>query len=175
LSELTHFDDRGASRMVDVGEKPITRRAARASAKLRMGEATLRTIMERRVGKGDVLQVARLAGILAAKKTSELIPMCHPLALDAVSVDFRVLDSERMEVESVVSVTARTGVEMEALVAASVAALTIYDMCKSIDRGMQVEWIRLEEKSGGRTGRYERGPLDAPFGGADRADRSAEA
>jgi cyclic pyranopterin phosphate synthase len=153
---LTHFDEKGASRMVDVGEKPITRRTARASGIVRMLPATRTLIMDRRMAKGDVLEVARLAGIMAAKKTDELIPLCHPLPLDAVRVDFSEVDSDGLRIEATVEVTGKTGVEMEALTAVSVAALTIYDMCKSVDRGMRIEQIQLEEKTGGRSGHFLR-------------------
>jgi cyclic pyranopterin phosphate synthase len=158
MAELTHFDDQGASRMVDVGQKPVTRRVARASARVRMAPETLALIQERRAAKGDVLEVARLAGILAAKRTSELIPLCHPLALESVTIDFSfpVDNAAVVEIAVVVQVEAKTGVEMEALTAASVAALTVYDMCKSVDRGMTIERIQLDEKSGGRSGTWRR-------------------
>jgi cyclic pyranopterin phosphate synthase len=153
--ELTHFDEHGASRMVDVGEKPITKRIARASGLVRMSEATLALIRDRKMSKGDVLEVARLAGIQGAKRTSDLIPLCHPLPLDAVKIDFAFPDNSSIQIEATVECTAKTGVEMEALTAASVAALTIYDMCKSAERGMTIEQIRLEEKSGGRSGHWK--------------------
>jgi cyclic pyranopterin phosphate synthase len=155
-SELTHFDPSGASRMVDVGDKAVTERVARASGLVRMQPMTLQRIRERGFSKGDVLEVARLAGIMAAKRTSDLIPLCHPLPLDAVTIGFSFPDEQSVVVESQVRVTARTGVEMEALVAVSVAALTIYDMCKAIDRGMSIERVQLEEKSGGKSGHYRR-------------------
>lgn len=157
MSDLTHFDDQGASRMVDVGEKPVTKRAARASGIVRMRPATRTLIMDRQMAKGDVLEVARLAGIMAAKKTGELIPLCHPLPLEAVRIDFAEVDNDGLQIEATVEVTAKTGVEMEALTAVSVAALTVYDMCKSVDREMQIEQIQLEEKYGGRSGRFVRG------------------
>jgi len=157
MSELTHFDSEGASRMVDVGAKASTARQARASGQVRMAAATLRLIRDRKVAKGDVLEVARLAGIMAAKRTSELIPLCHPLPLDSVEIGFAFPDDQTVSIEAVARVTARTGVEMEALTAVSVAALTIYDMCKSADRGMTIGPIRLEEKSGGKSGQYVRG------------------
>jgi cyclic pyranopterin phosphate synthase len=156
MNELTHFDDQGASRMVDVGEKPVTLRTARASARVRMEPKTLQLIRDRSLSKGDVLEVARLAGIMAAKQTPHLIPLCHVLALDAVRLDFSFLDETTVAIEASVEVQARTGVEMEAMVAASVAALTIYDMCKAVDRSMTIEQVRLEEKSGGRSGHYKR-------------------
>jgi cyclic pyranopterin phosphate synthase len=155
-SDLTHFDDHGASRMVDVGNKPVTMRMARAGGRVRMLPATLQRIKDRGFAKGDVLEVARLAGIMAAKRTGELIPLCHPLPLDAISITFSYPDDATVVIEASVRVTARTGVEMEALTAVSVAALTIYDMCKAIDRGLVIELIRLEEKSGGRSGHFVR-------------------
>jgi cyclic pyranopterin monophosphate synthase len=154
--DLTHFDESGASRMVDVGAKPVTERVARASGCVRMLPATLARIQQRGLAKGDVLEVARLAAIMAAKRTSDLIPLCHPLPLDAVSVDFTFPDDRSVAVSAEVRVTARTGVEMEALVAVSAATLTIYDMCKAIDRGMVIERIQLDEKSGGKSGHFQR-------------------
>lgn len=156
VPELTHFDEQGASRMVDVGDKPVTKRTARASGIVRMLPATRTLIMDRRMAKGDVLEVARLAGIMAAKKTDELIPLCHTLPLDAVRLDFSEVDSDGLRIEATVEVTGKTGVEMEALTAVSVAALTIYDMCKSVDRCMRIEQIQLEEKTGGRSGHFVR-------------------
>lgn len=156
MSELTHFDERGASRMVDVSGKEITLRTARASARVRMQPTTLEKIRDRKLTKGDVLEVARLAGIQAAKRTWELIPLCHVLPLDGVELHFDFPDASILAIEAVARVQARTGVEMEALVAASVAALTVYDMCKAIDRGMQIEAVRLEEKTGGRSGHFQR-------------------
>ena len=154
--ELTHFDEHGASRMVDVGGKAITARMARASGRVRMASDTLRLIREHQVAKGDVLEVARLAGIMAAKRTSDLIPLCHPLSLETVKIAFDFPAEDTLGISAVARVTARTGVEMEALVAVSVAALTVYDMCKAVDRGMVVESVRLEEKSGGRSGHFVR-------------------
>jgi cyclic pyranopterin phosphate synthase len=156
MTDFTHFDEHGASRMVDVGEKPITKRTARASGIVRMLPTTRTLIMDRRMAKGDVLEVARLAGILAAKRTDELIPLCHSLPLDAVRVNFAEVASDGLRIEAIVEVTGKTGVEMEALTAVSVAALTIYDMCKSVDRGMRIEQIQLEEKTGGRSGKFVR-------------------
>jgi len=156
MSELTHFDDSGASRMVDVGAKEITVRMAAASGLVRMAAATLKLIRDKSLAKGDVLEVARLAGIMAAKRTDELIPLCHSLPLDGVTIDFSFPDEQTVQIDSSVRVTARTGVEMEALTAVSVAALTIYDMCKSVDRAMTIGEIRLEEKQGGRSGHYQR-------------------
>jgi cyclic pyranopterin phosphate synthase len=156
MSEFTHFDDAGASRMVDVGEKPISRRTARASGRVRMAAATLAAIHERRAAKGDVLEVARLAGIMAAKRTADLIPLCHPLALESVAVDFTSPDDCTLAIAATVHVEAKTGVEMEALTAVATAALTVYDMCKSADRGITIESIQLEEKQGGRSGKWQR-------------------
>jgi cyclic pyranopterin phosphate synthase len=156
MSELTHFDDSGASRMVDVGEKPITRRVAVAEAVVRMQPETLQLIREGSVGKGDVFEVARLAGIGASKRTSELIPLCHLLPLDSAQIDFSCPDQRSVRIEARVTNQGRTGVEMEALLAVSVAALTVYDMCKAVDRGMEIDRVRLLEKSGGRSGHYLR-------------------
>ena len=142
--------------MVDVGEKPITRRVAIAKGKVQMEPATLRLIQDRKVQKGDVLELARIAAVMASKKTSDLIPLCHPLRLDSVEVGFEFLDDATIEISATVSATERTGVEMEALHSVSVAALVIYDMCKSVDRGMQLTDIRLEEKRGGKSGHFKR-------------------
>ena len=156
MSDLTHFDAAGKPVMVDVSGKDVTERVATAKALVTMQEATLARIVEGTVKKGDVLAVARLAGIMAAKRTAELIPLCHPLALAAVPVDCVALpDDHAVEITATVKVTGRTGVEMEAMTAASVAALTIYDMCKAIDRAMIVSNIRLVHKSGGKSGTYE--------------------
>lgn len=156
MSELSHFDATGASRMVDVGDKAVTRRNARASAVVRMKADTLKLIRDKRAAKGDVLEVARLAGIMATKRTSDLIPLCHPLSLESVALEFNFDDAESLRITSTVQVEAKTGVEMEALTAASIAALTVYDMCKSVDRGMMIGPIQLEEKSGGRGGHWQR-------------------
>lgn len=142
--------------MVDVGAKPVTARMARASGTVRMAAETLRTILDRKISKGDVFEVARLAGIMAAKKTPELIPLCHSLGLDSVTVDFRAIDETTLGIESTVRVQARTGVEMEALTAVSVAALTVYDMCKAVDREMSLGPFVLVEKSGGQSGQFQR-------------------
>lgn len=142
--------------MVDVGGKEVTTRQARAAGLVRMQPETLALIRNRQVAKGDVLEVARLAGIMAAKKTSELIPLCHLLSLDSVQISFSFPDQATVRIEAEVRVTAKTGVEMEALTAVSVAALTIYDMCKSADRGMTFADIGLVEKSGGKSGHFVR-------------------
>jgi cyclic pyranopterin phosphate synthase len=156
MGKLSHFDSQGASRMVDVGVKQVTRRVARASGIVRMAAETLALIREKRAAKGDVLEVARLAGIMAAKRTPDLIPLCHPLAIDAVNVEFECVDERTLRIEATVQVEAKTGVEMEALTVVSVAALTVYDMCKAVDRGITIERIQLEEKSGGRSGHWRR-------------------
>lgn len=156
MPDFTHFDAAGASRMVDVGDKPVSRRLARASARVRMAAETLALVLGRKTKKGDVLEVARLAGIMAAKQTADLIPLCHPLAIDSVAVDFTSPDSETLVIGGTVAVEAKTGVEMEALTVVSVAALTVYDMCKSVDRDITIERIQLEEKSGGRSGHWIR-------------------
>jgi cyclic pyranopterin phosphate synthase len=152
---LTHVDEHGAARMVDVAGKPITHRRAVARAMIHMSRETLAMIVEGRAPKGDVLAVARVAGIMAAKKTSDLIPLCHPLALTHVSVDFEpVLDG--VLIRAAVETNGTTGVEMEALTAASVAALTLYDMCKAVDRGMTIDGLGLLLKEGGKSGRWSR-------------------
>ena len=156
MSDLSHFDERGASRMVDVGSKAVTERIARAEAVITMLPETLRKIADNKLAKGNVFEVARLAGIMAAKKTAELIPLCHPLGLDGVELSFEPVGETTIHIEASARVHAKTGVEMEALTAVSVAALTIYDMCKSIDRGMTIGPIRLLEKSGGKSGHFVR-------------------
>ncbi|WP_197442322.1 cyclic pyranopterin monophosphate synthase MoaC [Thalassoglobus polymorphus] len=156
MTPLTHFDESGASRMVDVGGKPVTSRMARAEATVVMQPETLELIQNRKFAKGDVLEVARLAGIMATKRTDELIPLCHSLGLDAASLEFEPLDASRIRIEASVSVQGRTGVEMEAMTAVSIAALTIYDMCKSVDRSMEITNLRLIEKSGGKSGHFLR-------------------
>lgn len=155
MSDFTHFDDTGAARMVDTSGKGETLREAKASALVRMAPTTLTRIQQGGVAKGDVLGVARLAGIMAAKRTGELIPLCHPLPISSATLDFSYPSADTLRIEATVRIVARTGVEMEALTAVSVAALTVYDMCKSVDRVMTVERIRLEEKSGGRSGTFK--------------------
>ena len=153
--KLTHFDERGAARMVDVAAKPETHRVAIATGSIRMRPATLAIVLAGTAKKGDVLGVARIAAIQAAKRTAELIPLCHPVALTSVAVDFTPDEKNaRIECRATVECTARTGVEMEALTAVQVALLTIYDMCKAVDRGMTMEAIRLVEKHGGKSGSY---------------------
>jgi len=142
--------------MVDVGAKPVTLRRARAEALVRMRPETLALIRNRQVAKGDVREVARLAGIMAAKRTGLLIPLCHPLALDSVELKLEFADEQTLRIEAAVSTHGRTGVEMEALTAAAVAGLTVYDMCKAVDRDMTIGPVRLLEKSGGKSGHYVR-------------------
>jgi cyclic pyranopterin phosphate synthase len=165
MGDLSHFDERGASRMVDVTGKDLSLRTARASGRVRMRASTLKVLQDRRLAKGDVLEVARLAGIMAAKRTGELIPLCHPLGLDSVEISLFPIEPDEIGIEATVKVHGRTGVEMEALTAVSVAALTVYDMCKSVDREMTIGPIQLEEKSGGRRGLFRR--VEAPAGGSD--------
>lgn len=154
-SPLTHFDAAGNAAMVDVSAKDVTERRATARARVVMRPETLALVVEGRAGKGDVLGVARLAGIMAAKRTADLIPLCHPLPLTSVKVDLAPAPPDGVEIEATVATTGRTGVEMEALMAATVAGLTVYDMLKAADRGMRVEAVRLARKSGGRSGDYE--------------------
>lgn len=156
MAEFTHFSADGSSRMVDVGGKPVTHRMARAEGLVLMQPETLRLLRNREFSKGDVLEVARLAGIMATKRTSDLIPLCHVLPLERVEVKFNFPVEDRVRVEVRVSTEAKTGVEMEALTAVSVSCLTIYDMCKSVDRAMEIAGIRLLEKSGGRSGHFLR-------------------
>ncbi len=157
MSELTHLDELGRARMVEVGDKEPTRREAVARGEVAMRPETLEMILSGKTPKGEVFGVARVAGIVAAKKTSALVPLCHPLTLTGVDVHFRP-DQElsRVEIEAKVRTTGQTGVEMEALTAVSVAALTIYDMCKAVDRGMIIGNVRLIHKSGGKSGVFER-------------------
>ena len=154
---LTHLDEHGRARMVDVGAKPVTERVCVARAEVRMAASTLERIAAGALPKGDVLAVARLAGIQAAKRTSDWIPLAHPIALDAVQVDLEVdLAGGCVQVQATARAQARTGVEMEALVAVSAASLSLYDMCKAIDRGMTIDAVRLTEKRGGKSGRWVR-------------------
>jgi len=154
VSALTHFDAAGNAAMVDVSAKPETDRSATARARVTMLPATLRMIAEGSAKKGDVLGVARLAGIMAAKRTADLIPLCHPLPITSVTVDLTPVGDDAVEIEATVRTTGRTGVEMEALTAASVAALTVYDMVKAVDRGMRIEALRVVAKSGGKSGDF---------------------
>lgn len=157
LSELTHIDEHGRARMVDVGAKAETERVAIARCEVRMQPATLALIQTGGVAKGDVIGVARVAGIMAAKQTGELIPLCHPLPITSAGVDFRFDEAtSRILIEATVSTVGKTGVEMEALTACTVAALTIYDMAKAVDKGMVVGEVRLIKKTGGKSGSYLR-------------------
>ena len=155
MSDFTHFDEEGRALMVDVGDTEATARAATAKGAVVMAPETLTMIVEGTAKKGDVLAVARLAGIMAAKRTPELIPLCHPLMLTKVTVDLTPQPPDRVEIAATVKLTGRTGVEMEALTAVSVAALTVYDMCKAADRAMRITGIRLTHKAGGKSGEYE--------------------
>ena len=156
MARLTHFDKHGKAAMVDVGAKTESDRVAVARGRVTMKPETLALVKAGQMGKGDVLAVARLAGIMAAKRTAELIPLCHPLALTSIAVDLTLDEAGfAVEIEARVALTGRTGVEMEALTAVSVAALTVYDMCKAADRGMVLSDIRLVHKSGGKSGIYE--------------------
>ncbi len=157
MSELTHFDAKGEAHMVDVGDKPATRRTAVAEGFITMSADTLRLIQEGSHKKGDVLGIARIAGIMASKKTADLIPLCHPLALTRVAIDLDALpEGSAVRCRATAETTGPTGVEMEALTAVQVALLTIYDMCKAVDRGMTIEQVRLMEKRGGKSGTWLR-------------------
>jgi len=153
MTGLTHLDEQGAARMVDVGAKPATHRVAIAGGRIRMSAAARAAIAEGDVAKGDVLAAARIAGIMGAKRTGELIPLCHPLALDAVTVDFELVE-DGVVARASASLTGRTGVEMEAMTAVSIALLTIYDMAKAIDKGMVIDGVHLIEKRGGKSGTW---------------------
>ncbi|MFK4045363.1 cyclic pyranopterin monophosphate synthase MoaC [Roseomonas mucosa] len=152
---LTHFDAAGKAAMVDISAKAATERRATARGRVVMRPETLALIREGRAGKGDVLGVARLAGIMAAKRTADLIPLCHPLPLTSVKLELEPVEPDAVEIAATVSTAGRTGVEMEALTAATVAALTVYDMCKAVDRGMRIEAVRVVHKSGGKSGTFE--------------------
>jgi cyclic pyranopterin phosphate synthase len=157
MARLSHLDEQGRARMVDVSEKEITSRIAVARGTIHMRPETLALILEDKIEKGDVFAVARVAGIMAAKKTSELIPMCHPLSITSVEIDLTAKENPaRVDIEATARVSSKTGVEMEALTAAAVAALTIYDMCKAVDREMTISEIRLFKKSGGKSGTFIR-------------------
>jgi cyclic pyranopterin phosphate synthase len=157
MSELTHIDEHGRAKMVDTSEKPVTSRRAIASARVFMSAATVKGIRDHTTPKGDPLEAARLAGIMAAKRTAELIPLCHPLPLTHIDVRAKLQDSS-VYLEAEVTTRAQTGVEMEALTAVAVAALTVYDMCKALDKAMTITDIRLELKTGGKSGDYQRQP-----------------
>jgi cyclic pyranopterin phosphate synthase len=157
MTKLSHLDEQGRARMVDVSEKDVTSRTAIARGTIHMRSETLALILEDKIEKGDVFAVARVAGIMAAKKTSELIPMCHPLNITSVEIDLTPKEKPaRVDIEAAVRVSGKTGVEMEAMTAVSAAALTIYDMCKGVDREMTVNDIRLVKKSGGKSGTFIR-------------------
>lgn len=165
-SSLTHFDDSGATRMIDVSHKAVTTRTATAQAQVVMSPDTLQKIQNKAFAKGNVLEVARLAGIMGAKQTALLIPLCHHIPLEGVEIAFDVVSETSIRISSSVHVTAKTGVEMEALTAVTIAALTIYDMCKAIDRDMQISNVQLQSKSGGRSGTYTRSEAGIESGGA---------
>jgi len=156
MTDLPHFDRDGSSHMVDVGDKPTTHRFAIASGVVTMNAATQTLIRDRSIQKGDVLELARVAGVMATKQTANLIPLCHPLRLDGVKIEFQFPDSQSIKILATVSATERTGVEMEALTAVSVSALTIYDMCKSVDRAMRISDVQLDHKAGGKSGTFDR-------------------
>ena len=157
MSKLTHFDEQGQAHMVDVGAKDSTHRIALTSGYIEMQADTLKLILEGGHKKGDVLGIARIAGIMAAKKTPDLVPLCHPLALTRIAIDFHIdQDNNRIHCQAQVETQGQTGVEMEALCATQAALLTIYDMCKAVDRGMVINDVRLEKKSGGKSGVWER-------------------
>jgi cyclic pyranopterin phosphate synthase len=156
MTRLTHLDEKGAARMVDISAKEVTTRLATARATVEMKPETLQMIEAGAAKKGDVLATARIAGIMAAKRTSDLIPLCHPLALSKAEIAFASKRGGTLEITATVTVDGKTGVEMEALTAASIAALTVYDMVKSVDRGMRITEICLVEKSGGKSGHYKR-------------------
>ncbi len=158
MANLSHVDDQGRVRMVDTGSKEVTSRRAVASARVLMTSSTLAALRQHRTPKGDPLETARLAGIMAAKRTSDLIPLCHPLPITHIDVQAR-LDDGGVSLEAEVSTNAQTGVEMEALTAVSVAALTVYDMCKALEKGMTITDVRLESKTGGKSGDYSRGSV----------------
>ena len=158
MPNLSHVDDQGRVRMVDTGSKEVTSRRAVASARVLMASSTVAALRQHRTPKGDPLETARLAGIMAAKRTSDLIPLCHPLPITHIDVQAR-LNDDGVLLEAEVSTNAQTGVEMEALTAVSVAALTVYDMCKALEKGMTITDVRLESKTGGKSGDYSREPV----------------
>jgi len=157
MKKLSHLDKEGKAKMVDITAKPLTNREAVARGSVYMKPGTIKLIVDKKVPKGDVFSIARIAGIMAAKKTSELIPMCHPLDITAIDIQFNLnLKNRKIDIESRVSIVGRTGVEMEALTAVSVAALAIYDMCKAVDKEMVISDIMLMEKRGGKSGAFKR-------------------
>jgi cyclic pyranopterin phosphate synthase len=160
MAKLSHFDQAGKSRIVDISVKEPTLRKAVASGLVRMSVETLTLVRDRGLSKGDVLEIARIAAIMAAKKTSEIIPLCHPVQLTSIEIDFKFPDTNSIEISATAIGVDRTGLEMEAMTAVAVAGLTIYDMCKSVDREMIVSQIQLEQKSGGKSGDFLRTPKD---------------
>lgn len=171
--ELTHFDAEGRALMVDIGSKAETTRLAVAVGEIRMQSSTLERIMDRRINKGDVLGVARLAGIMAAKQTAHLIPLCHPLPLSRITIEFEPIPATgKINIRATAGLTGRTGVEMEALTAVSIAALTIYDMCKAVDKEMEIGNIFLLQKSGGKSGSYQRQEDPATEGNVGKNDQN---
>ena len=157
MKKLSHLDKEGKAKMVDISAKPLTNREAAARGSVYMEPGTIKRIVDKKVTKGDVFSIARIAGIMAAKKTSELIPMCHPLDITAIDIQFNLnLKKRKIDIESRVSIVGRTGVEMEALTAVSIAALAIYDMCKAVDKEMVISEIMLMEKRGGKSGTFKR-------------------
>ncbi|MDQ7786204.1 MAG: cyclic pyranopterin monophosphate synthase MoaC [Thermodesulfovibrionales bacterium] len=161
MKKLTHLDRQGRARMVDVSKKPLTQREAVAQCSVVMKRETLQLILDNQIPKGDVIAVARVAGIMAAKKTNELIPMCHPLNISSVAIEFKTdTGKNRIDIQSTVKVSGQTGVEMEALTSAAIAALTVYDMCKSVDKEMVITEIMLIRKKGGKSGVFRRGTVN---------------
>lgn len=156
MEEFSHIDGKGEARMVDVSKKSDTVREAVVMGGIRMKPATLVRIKQNEIKKGDVLSVARVAGIMATKETPHIIPLCHPIIIDSIALDFEIMDNDFIKITATVKSSGKTGVEMEAMVAASVAALTIYDMCKAVDRGMIIEQVYLVSKKGGKSGTYVR-------------------
>jgi len=157
MSEFTHFDDYGHAMMVDVSDKSVTRRVAKASATVTMSDEAYKKVIDKDMAKGDVLGTAQIAGIMGAKRTPDIIPMCHPLKINGISVEFEPDDaSSSIQITATVKIDGRTGVEMEALTAVSIAALTVYDMCKAVDKGIVISDIMLLEKSGGKSGEFKR-------------------
>lgn len=168
MSDFSHLDGSGEARMVDVGDKDVTHREAVARGFVYMSESTLERLIDGEVEKGDVSQVARIAGVMGGKKTSDLVPLCHPLPLEDIDLDFRARpDEQALEIRAVASCHAKTGVEMEALTAVSVAALTVYDMCKSVDSAMHVGDVHLAEKTGGQSGDFTHPDPPGPAGPPD--------
>lgn len=156
MSELSHFDEHGSARMVDVGGKEVTLRVAVATGRVVMKSATMRLVRDRKIQKGDVLEVARLAGIMASKRVADLIPLCHPIRIDSVEIDIESQSETELLIQATVRAVEKTGVEMEALSAVSATALTIYDMCKSVDRAIRITDIQVESKTGGKSGSFQR-------------------